>query len=55
MMKRGTKVKWPSVHNENYVFKGVVRRVVGDRAIIDDGSGRTYRVVPTRLLVENRT
>lgn len=54
-MKRGTKVKWPSMHNENYVFKGVVRRVVGDRTIIDDGSGRTYRVVRTDILIPDRT
>lgn len=54
-MKRGTKVKWPSLHNENHVFKGVVRRVIDDRAIVDDLSGRTYRVVRTNILIPDRT
>jgi hypothetical protein len=50
MMKRGTKVTWKSLYNSGKIFTGTVRRVVGDRAIIDDGSGRTYRVVPTDML-----
>lgn len=54
-MKRGTKVKWPSLHNDNKVFTGTVRRAVGDRTIIDDGSGRTYRVVRTDILIKDRT
>jgi hypothetical protein len=53
-MKRGTKVKWPSLHNDNKVFTGTVRRVVNDRVIIDDGSGRTYRVVRRDIVIEQR-
>ena len=53
-MKRRTKVKWSSLHNPAYTFRGVVRRVVGDRAIIDDGSGKTYRVVPVELLLDDK-
>lgn len=47
MMKRGTKISWVSGHNPNHTFKGVLRRVVGDRAIVDDLTGRNYRVIPT--------
>lgn len=50
-LKRGVKVKWPSLLNKNKVFRGVVRRVVGDRVIIDDQSGLTLRVVNIAIVV----
>lgn len=46
---RGCKVKWPSRYNEKHWFHGTVKRVLKDRAIIGDGSGLTYRVVPIHL------
>lgn len=62
-LTRGSKVKWPSLYNEQHTFTGVVKRVVLDiddrkvghtLAIVDDGSGRNYRTVPTfRLTVIN--
>jgi hypothetical protein len=51
---RKATVQWQSQYNESKWFKGVVRRVIDDRAIVDDGSDRTYRVIPThRLVVTN--
>lgn len=52
------KVKWMSRYAEAYGkshwFKGRVRRVVGDVATIDDGSGLTLRCVALNKLLEDR-
>lgn len=51
--RRGCKVKWLSALTDHW-FRGVVRRVIDDRAIVDDGTGLSYRVIDTsRLIVTN--
>lgn len=61
MIKRGAKVKWLSRYKDGHWFHGKVLRVIeadtldpkSDRlAIVDDGTGRPYRTIPTARLFE---
>jgi hypothetical protein len=48
---RNARVKWQSLYNESRWFSGVVRCVIDDRALVDDDSGRSFRVIPTTRLI----
>lgn len=45
-------MKWlSSVPDSSHFFKGCVVKVIGDRAIVDDGSNLTLRVIPVHRLL----